>query len=160
MCFASLGKGYAAVAVQAVATASRLGVLPDFTDALRQLAPGNLDRVERAVVGMAPKAYRWVREMEEISETHAGISSRLSGLERGKGEGEGEGEEDFGFNPEFIFRGAADVFRIVAEDTVLGQERVGTRNRGTTLEDVAEAVAEGLRERKKRKTTGGNQENK
>ena len=48
---------------------------------------------------MAPKAYRWVREMEEISKTHI---------------------EEGGFDPE-LFLGAAGVYRSVADDTVLGR---------------------------------------
>ncbi|KAK0731593.1 6-phosphogluconate dehydrogenase [Lasiosphaeris hirsuta] len=136
MCFASLSKGYAAIAVQAVTTARRLGVLDDLKEALGELAPGNLERMEKGVVGMAPKAYRWVREMEEISATHAG---------------EGE-DQDGGFVPEYIFRGAAEVFRTVAEDTVLGREKVGKRERGTTADDVADAIVEGLKERKRRRT--------
>lgn len=49
---------------------------------------------------MAPKAYRWVREMEEIAKTHA---------------------EEGGFELE-IFHGVAEVYRSVAEETVLGEE--------------------------------------
>ncbi|KAK3329628.1 6-phosphogluconate dehydrogenase [Apodospora peruviana] len=140
MCFASLSKGFAAVAVQAVTTAHRLGVLDDLKDSLATLAPANLERMEKAVVGMSPKAYRWVREMEEISATH---------------------EVDGGFEGEKIFAGAADVFRIVAEDTVLGNEKPAVpglgvaggkkRVRGTTSEDVARCMAEGLENKKRRR---------
>jgi len=135
MCFASISKGFAAIAVQAVVTAKRLGVLDELKSALGEIATANLERVEKSVVGMAPKAYRWVREMEEISATHAG-----------------EEEGDDMFAPEYIFRGAANVFRIVAEDTVLGKEKVGKRVRGTTADEVAEAVVEGLREKRRRKS--------
>lgn len=131
MCFASLSKGFSAIAVQTVATAKRLGVFTELTDALRELTPANLERTEKAVFNMAPKAYRWVREMEEISATHAGE------------------DEDGGWGKEFIFRGAADVFRTVAEDTVLGQEKIGKRERGKNAEEVAEAVVEGLKKRGK-----------
>ncbi len=150
MCFASLGKGYAAIAVQAVSTARRLGVLADLRESLAELAPGNLDRVERAVVGMAPKAYRWVYEMEEISRTHAGLAD-------GDGQEGNRDGEGVGFAPEYIFRGAAEVFRTVAEDTVLGREKTGKRGRGKSLEDVAEAVVEGLEGRasKKVRVEGG-----
>ncbi|KAK3394709.1 6-phosphogluconate dehydrogenase [Podospora didyma] len=130
MCFASLSKGYAAIAVQAVTTARRLGVLDDLRDALQTVMPANLARMDKAVVGMAPKAYRWVREMEEISATHA---------------------DEGGFQPELIFSGAARVFQTVAEDTVLGEEKVGRRKRGTTAEAIADAMVEGI-ERKRKKT--------
>ncbi|KAM7224224.1 putative 6-phosphogluconate dehydrogenase [Rhypophila decipiens] len=153
MCFASLSKGYTAIAVQTVTTAYRLGVLDHLKDSLRQLSPTNLERMERAVVGMAPKAYRWVREMEDISETHAQDGGFLT---TSAAQGETEG----------IFDGAAGIFRFVAEGTVLGEEKAPTagtdsgsasnkRVRGTTTEDVARCMAEGLeaRENKKRKET-------
>ncbi|KAK3383796.1 6-phosphogluconate dehydrogenase [Lasiosphaeria ovina] len=130
MCFASLSKGFAAVAIQSITTAQRLGVLPDLLSALADLAPATLARAERTVVAVPPKAYRWVAEMREISATH-----EVSG----------------GFVPERIFAGAADVFAAMADDTVLGGEKVGRRKRGTTVEDVADAMAEGL-ERKRKKT--------
>lgn len=129
MCFASLSKGYAAIAVQSFTTAHRLGVLPALREAMEEIVPAKVKQTENALVGMGPKAYRWVREMEEISRTH---------------------EEEGGFEP-FLFRGAAGVFRAVAEDTVLGEEKVGQRKRGRTAEDVAAAVAEGL-EKKRKKT--------
>ncbi|KAK3941577.1 hypothetical protein QBC46DRAFT_458267 [Diplogelasinospora grovesii] len=129
MCFASLSKGYAAIAVQAVTTAQKLGVLSDLKQSLRELAPANLERMEKAVVGMAPKAYRWVAEMEEISATHM---------------------VDGGFGPE-LFKGAADVFRVVTEDTVLGQEKIGKRKRGTNADDVAAAMVEGMQEKRKKR---------
>ncbi|EHA58405.1 6-phosphogluconate dehydrogenase [Pyricularia oryzae 70-15] len=129
MCFASLSKGFSAIAVQAFTTAHRLGVLGDLKSALEELAPAKLKQAEGAVTGMPPKAYRWVREMEEISNTHS---------------------VDGGFGPE-LFAGAAGVFKAVAQDTVLGQEKIGSRKRGMTVEDVAEAMSEGM-DKKRKKT--------
>jgi hypothetical protein len=78
-----------------------------------------------------PKAYRWVREMEEIAETHA---------------------DEGGFNGNIgIYGEIAKVYKSVAEDTVLGEEKTERRKRGLTVEDVTGAMGEGLRE-KKRKT--------
>lgn len=128
MCFASLSKGYSAIAVQSFTTAQRLGVLPALQDALRDMMPQRVQQTENALVNMPPKAYRWVHEMEEIARTHA---------------------EEGGFE-ESLFQGAAGVFKAVAEDTVLGQEKIGQRKRGRTSEDVAVAMAEGL-ERKRKK---------
>ena len=76
-----------------------------------------------------PKAYRWVREMEEIAETHV--------------------ESGFSGNPG-IYGEIAKVYKAVAEDTILGEETTERRKRGLTVEDVAEAMGEGLG--KKRKT--------
>lgn len=129
MCFASLSKGFSAIAVQSFTTAARLGVLPALQEALRDVvSPQRLAQAEGALVHVPPKAYRWVHEMEEIARTHA---------------------EEGGFE-ESLFRGAAGVFRAVAEDPVLGREKVGDRKRGRTAEDVAAAMAEGL-ERKRKK---------
>lgn len=144
MCFASLSKGFSAVAIESITTATRYGVLSHLQSALLEVGgQASLTRLEKAVTGVAPKAYRWVREMEEISAAHSGSG------------GIDEVEEEM-FSPEYIFRGAADVFRTLAEDTALGREKIGKRQRGTTVEDVAEAVLEGLRDRnlenKKRRT--------
>ena len=78
---------------------------------------------------MPPKAYRWVNEMEEIAMCHS---------DEGCFEGEGKG----------IFDGVAAVYRSVADDTVLGEEKTERRKRGLTVEDVAECMGEGLRNKR------------
>lgn len=47
-----------------------------------------------------------------------------------------------------VFDGIAEVYRTVAEDTVLGEERTEARKRGRTVEDVAEAMVEGVKRRR------------
>jgi 3-hydroxyisobutyrate dehydrogenase-like beta-hydroxyacid dehydrogenase len=134
MCFGSLAKGLAAIAFQSFTTAHSLGLLPHLRRELAARLPSHLALAERTVVGVPPKAYRWVREMEEIDDTFrldGGFSFAASG---------GGG----------MFAGAADLFRAVAEDTVLGEERIGRRKRGTTVEDVAQAMVEGLAKKKKK----------
>lgn len=127
MCFASLTKGHTAIAIQAFTTAHRLGVLEHLGNAIdATLPPGFRGRIEKGVTGMPPKAYRWVAEMEEIAATH-----RDEG-----GFGGVEGAD--------LFTGAARVYGLVADGTVLGEEKTGRRVRGTTVEDVARAVGEGL----------------
>ncbi|KAI1481980.1 6-phosphogluconate dehydrogenase C-terminal domain-like protein [Daldinia eschscholtzii] len=128
MCFASFSKGFTALAIQSFTTAHRLGVLSDLQGELQTLMPQRYELAEKGVVGMPPKAYRWVAEMEEIART-------LS--------------EEGGFEPD-SFIGAAKVYRTVADDTVLGQEKIGKGKRGTTVEDVAAAVAEGLQTKRKK----------
>ncbi|CAK7207801.1 hypothetical protein SEUCBS139899_010615 [Sporothrix eucalyptigena] len=128
MCFAAMSKGYSAIAIQAFTTAHKLGVLEDLQWAMGSLVPGRVKQTEGALTGMAPKAYRWVREMEEISDTFS---------------------QEAGFAPD-LFRGAAGVFKAVAEDTVLGQEKIGQRKRGRTAEDVASAMVEGLEAKQKK----------
>lgn len=128
MCFASLSKGYSAIAIQSFTTAERMGVLGPLREAMEEIVPSRVKQTENALVGMPPKAYRWVGEMEEIAKTHA---------------------EQGGFE-DTLFRGAAGVFKAVAEDTVLGEEKVGQRKRGRTAEDVAAAMAEGLEKKRKK----------
>jgi 3-hydroxyisobutyrate dehydrogenase-like beta-hydroxyacid dehydrogenase len=69
MCFASLSKGFTALAVQSFTTAHRLGVLDELKTQLRNSQPATLDRIENSLPGMPPKAYRWEEEMREIGRT-------------------------------------------------------------------------------------------
>lgn len=126
MCFASLTKGQTAIAVQSYTTASKLGVLDELRSAL---STEQTARFERSLANVPLKAYRFAGEMEEINRTH---------------------REESGFGGD-MFAGAAEVYRAVAEDTVLGQERVGRRKRGLTVEDFTAAVAEGLETKKRKK---------
>jgi hypothetical protein len=91
-----------------------------------------LKTAQWGVTAMPPKAYRWVREMEEIAITHA---------DEGGFDGDGKG----------IFDGVAAVYKAVAEDPVLGKETTEVRKRGRTVEDVAEAMGEGLSAKRKKK---------
>ncbi|RFU79102.1 hypothetical protein TARUN_3111 [Trichoderma arundinaceum] len=129
MCFASITKGFTALLTQSFTTAHRLGVVDELKQELNQMVPAILTRAEKGVPGMPPKAYRWVREMEEISKTF-----------------HEEGNWD-----RTVFEGVAGVYKAVAEDGVLGREKIGKRSRGTSLDDVAALMAEGL-ERKRKKT--------
>ena len=127
LCFASLTKGFSALVIQSLTTAKRLGVLAELKEALEGQAPAQAKLAKR-VTNVPPKAYRWVREMEEIADTHA---------------------DDGGFGEnERIFDAIAAVFKTVAEDTVLGEEISEKRKRGMTGEDVAACMIEGLDKRK------------
>ncbi|KAI5925240.1 6-phosphogluconate dehydrogenase [Camillea tinctor] len=128
MCFASLSKGYIALAIQSFTTARCLGVLGELETELRGSMSDRWATTERSVVNMAPKAYRWVREMEEIALTFS---------------------EEGGFTPD-IFHGAAEVYRTVAEDTELGKEKIGSRKRGLDADDMAAAMTEGMQTKRKK----------
>lgn len=93
--------------------------------------PGLMRAARGGVTGMGPKAYRWEGEMEEIGTMH--------GEEGGFGIGFGRG----------VFGEIAGVYRRVAEETVLGEEKGEGRKRGRTIEDVAVAMGEGLTKRRK-----------
>lgn len=129
MCFAAMAKGFTALATQSFATAQKLGVADELKKELTDIMPANLTAAERRVPGMPPKAYRWVREMEEISKTMS---------------------EDGGWDPS-LFMGVAGVYQAVADDPVLGKEKIGKRSRGTTLDDVSELLADGLAKKKKKR---------
>lgn len=91
MCFAALSKGTLALATQVVVTAEQLNV----AEALRaEWALGRkwvLEEVDR-LPQVAPKAYRWVAEMEEIGATFAGA----------------------GFTPD-LFNAMAELFQTIAD---------------------------------------------
>lgn len=120
--FAALTKGLTALSIMSFATAEREAVLPELLAHLEKYSPATAGLARSGVVGMSPKAYRWEEEMRGIGET----------LDR-EGGWDGVGERVYG--------GIAEVYRTVAEETILGQERVGQRNRGTSVEDAAEIIA-------------------
>lgn len=69
MCFASTTKGLTAIAIQSFTTAHALGVLDDLQAHLKDYSPKTGELAAKGLVGMPPKAYRWVDEMKEIAET-------------------------------------------------------------------------------------------
>jgi hypothetical protein len=128
MCFASLSKGFTALAIQSFTTAHNLGVVDELKAHMEEFNPAALKNVERSLPNMCPKAYRWVHEMQEIAETF---------------------EADGGFEAkESSFQSIAEVYALVADGTVLGEEKTEDRKRGTTADDVAKLVAEGTARRK------------
>ncbi|KAF5515963.1 Uncharacterized protein CGCS363_v001899 [Colletotrichum siamense] len=124
MCFATTTKGFMGLGIQAFTTASALGVVDELRKEMKEAAPGLLDFAEKSIPLVPPKSYRWVREMEEISDTH---------------------RDEGGFqNKADIFRAMAELYQSMADDAVLGAEKVGKRTRGETVDDVAAVLAEGL----------------
>ena len=130
MCFASLTKGFTALAIQSFTTAHNLGVLDSLKEHMETYNPAGLKIAERSLPDMCPKAYRWVHEMREIAETF---------------------EADGGFEKEeSSFRSVAEIYELVAEDTVLGEEKTEDRRRGKTAEDVARLCSEATAKRKEK----------
>ena len=129
MCFASLTKGFTALAIQSFTTAHNLGVLPELNDHLSKYNAKTFEMTKSLTV-MPPKAYRWVREMQEIGDTFA---------------------DDGGFSEqERIFGAIANVYDLVANGTELGLEKTEERKRGTSTEDVAQLMTEGIKKRKEK----------
>jgi Domain of unknown function (DUF1932) len=120
--FASLTKGLTALSLLSFATAQSEEVLPQLLEHLEEYSPKTAALTTRGAAGMAPKAYRWVEEMRAIGEAFDT-----------EGHWDGLGSSVYG--------AFAEVYRKVAEETVLGDEKTGRRQRGRTAEDVAEILA-------------------
>jgi hypothetical protein len=128
-CFATTTKGFTALCIQAFTSAQAMGVLPELIEQMQEKLPSHWTTAQGGVIAMPPKAYRWVREMEEIGACHS---------------------EDGGFEGMNIFESVAGVYRTVADETVLGEEKTERRKRGRTVEDVAVAMGEGLQAKKRK----------
>ena len=130
MCFASLSKGFTALAIGSYTTAENLGVLERLKEELDAHSPGMRTRAEGGLVSMPPKAYRWVDEMREIAATF---------------------EVDGGFEgAESPFRAIAEIYELVANGTELGKEITGSRQQGKTADDVAQLMVRGMKRRKEK----------
>lgn len=135
-CFASFGKGILAIAITSFTTAHTAGVLNELQDELQNLYPGILSFVKRGMPGVPPKAYRWVDEMRQIGETFSD-----------------QGHFESGHQGQAMFEGVSEIYKFMADETVLGKEVIGKRKRGTTVEDVAEGMREGIEAKRVRKPT-------
>jgi Domain of unknown function (DUF1932) len=111
-------------------TAHTANVLPHLQSHLEKYSPNTLKLAEGGLKAMPPKAYRWVEEMRQIGSTF----TTEGGLESG----------------ETLFNSVAEIYRTVAEDTVLGEERAEHRKRGRTVEDVAECMREGIKRKREK----------
>jgi len=121
-CFASLSKGFTALAIQSFSTASNLGVLDDLQTYIGTHNPASLKQAQRSLTAMPPKSGRWVEEMREIGKTF---------------------KEDGGWSEAGIFGQVAEVYEFIAKETVLGKEESGKRVRGKDVGDVVKAIGEG-----------------
>ncbi|KAA8895269.1 6-phosphogluconate dehydrogenase [Sphaerosporella brunnea] len=127
MCFASVSKGLQALSLMAFTTAASNGMADVLKEELEAFAPpfgGDIVSFLQKVVKDIPgKAFRWVEEIENISDTH----------------------KETGFGEE-VFRGVAEIYRFMAEETEFGRQRVW----GKPMLEVVEDVGESLKGSKKR----------
>jgi len=121
MCYASLSKGVTAIAIQACVTAKAFGLDEVLFNELKQSQSSTFDKLTKSIPSMAPKAGRWIGEMEEIAKTY----------------------ENIGLSPR-LFQGAADTYRFVSEQTPLGNEIIEERKQGRTLNDALDIMAKSL----------------
>jgi 3-hydroxyisobutyrate dehydrogenase-like beta-hydroxyacid dehydrogenase len=69
MCYAANTKGTVALLAAILATAETLGVREELFEQWRHEDPAFPAQAQKRIQGAAPKAWRWVGEMEEISKT-------------------------------------------------------------------------------------------
>lgn len=72
ICFASLTKGFQALAIQSFTSAETMGILPELRSELQGAGPSVAalgEFAQKGLISLPPKAYRWVKEMDEIADT-------------------------------------------------------------------------------------------
>jgi 3-hydroxyisobutyrate dehydrogenase-like beta-hydroxyacid dehydrogenase len=118
MCYAALTKGTTALMTELAIAAERLGVSAALRAEFAHSQPAMLERMQRAVPAMVPKAHRWVGEMAEIARTFAAC----------------------GLTPR-TFEGAAELYALVA-DTALGRTSPEDwRRQAEAFDDVVHKLA-------------------
>lgn len=117
MSFASITKGFAALATGALLVAHHHGVDKAVVDELRAFQPELASRAEALVPKLPSKSRRWVGEMEEIAQAYA-----EAGL------------------PSELFQAIAELYRIVGA-TPLANEKPEDVDPDRTLEQVASIMA-------------------
>lgn len=120
--FAALTKGLTALSILSFSTAQKEALLPELLQHLDKYSPSVAAAAGLGITGMPPKAYRWVDEMRGIGEAFDT-----------EGQWDGLGTDVYG--------SFAEIYRTIAEDTILGQETPGNRVRGLAVEDAADIIA-------------------
>jgi len=110
MCYAGINKGITGLSAAMLLAASRNGASEALKVELAESQAEHLMRLRQSIPDMFPKAYRWVAEMEEISEFL--------------------GPDD---PAALIFKGMAGVFQTIADDRIGSQELIAALDR--MLED-------------------------
>lgn len=126
--FASLTKGLTALSLLSFSTAQSESVLPQLLEHLNEYSPKTAALTTAGATSMPPKAYRWVEEMRSIGEAF-------------------DTEGHWGGVGSSVYNAFAEIYRRVAEDTILGEEKIGKRERGQSAEDVAEILSRANREK-------------
>lgn len=103
MCYGGINKGITGLSAAMLLAAVRNGASEALKVELAESQADHLKRLRQSIPDMFPKAYRWVAEMEEISEFL--------------------GEDD---PAALIFKGMAGVFQTIADDRNGSQELIAT----------------------------------
>jgi 3-hydroxyisobutyrate dehydrogenase-like beta-hydroxyacid dehydrogenase len=120
MCYASMTKGLQALGTELLVTARLLGLDEHLRKEMESSQPAIRQWLSKSMLGMPPKAFRWVGEMEEIAQTF----------------------EEVGLTPRMLL-GAADMYRWIAT-TGPGHETTENRDKGRDLDGLVAALAESL----------------
>ncbi|MBI3512703.1 MAG: DUF1932 domain-containing protein [Proteobacteria bacterium] len=117
MCYGGLTKGLQALATTLLISAKRGGVAEALNAELADSQAALLGWLDRSVLRMPPKAYRWVAEMEE-----GAVTLEAAGL------------------PPHMMQGAARLYAGIAQ-TPLGKESPETRNKEATRVTMIDGLA-------------------
>jgi 3-hydroxyisobutyrate dehydrogenase-like beta-hydroxyacid dehydrogenase len=120
MCYAAMTKGLQALGTELMVTAQLLGLGDHLRQEMVESQPAIRQWLARSMLGMPPKAHRWIGEMEEIAATF----------------------EEVGLTPKILL-GAADMYRWIAT-TEPGHETPETRDKNRDLDGLVAALAESL----------------
>jgi 3-hydroxyisobutyrate dehydrogenase-like beta-hydroxyacid dehydrogenase len=120
MCYAAMTKGLQALGTELMVTARLLGLDEHLRAEMESSQPALRAWFSRGMLGMPPKAHRWVGEMEEIAATF----------------------EQVGLTPKILL-GAADMYSWIAT-TEPGHETPETRDKDRDLDGLIAALADSL----------------
>lgn len=120
MCYAALTKGLQALGTELLVTARLLGLDETLKAEHVDSQPVLRNWLARSMLGMPPKAHRWVGEMEEIAATF----------------------EEVGLTPRMLL-GAADMYTWIAT-TGPGHETPENRDKDRDLDGLVAALADSL----------------
>jgi 3-hydroxyisobutyrate dehydrogenase-like beta-hydroxyacid dehydrogenase len=120
MCYAAMTKGLQALGTELLVTARLLGLDEELRNELVESQPALRQWLSKSMLGMPPKAHRWVGEMEEIATTF----------------------EEVGLTPKILL-GAADMYRWIAT-TGPGHETPENRDKDRDMDGLVAALADSL----------------
>ena len=117
MCYAAMTKGTSALYSQLLIAAELMGLTEPLLAEFESGQAAVLQRMERGIPTVPPRARRWVSEMEEIRDTF----------------------ENLGMTPD-LFEGVAEMYRLIGS-TPLGEEFPETRDRDRTFAETIRELA-------------------
>jgi 3-hydroxyisobutyrate dehydrogenase-like beta-hydroxyacid dehydrogenase len=120
MCYAAMTKGLQALGTELLVTAQLLGLGDHLRQEMTESQPAIRQWLAKSMLGMPPKAHRWIGEMEEIAATF----------------------EEVGLTPKILL-GAADMYRWIAT-TEPGHETPENRDPNRDLDGLVAALASAL----------------